>query len=111
MCVQNLRVSIHRKRANNILINQYSFIVNKYPHQIRRHHRLASGAGADRISQGMRLAFGHPLIRASQNKQFDKIIQIRISHSIQRGQVQKYIFASAKTISIKTKIHEPIQIH
>jgi hypothetical protein len=26
-----------------------------------RHHRLASGAGADRVSQGMCLAFGTPL--------------------------------------------------
>ncbi|MFH8080570.1 MAG: 50S ribosomal protein L16 [Candidatus Aenigmatarchaeota archaeon] len=36
----------------------------KYPHQILREHSLATGAGADRFSMGMRKAFGKPKGRA-----------------------------------------------
>ncbi|MBU5688109.1 MAG: 50S ribosomal protein L16 [Candidatus Aenigmarchaeota archaeon] len=36
----------------------------KYPHQILREHSLATGAGADRFSMGMRKAFGRPKGRA-----------------------------------------------
>jgi len=37
----------------------------KYPHQILREHSLATGAGADRFSMGMRKAFGKPKGRAA----------------------------------------------
>ncbi|MEM2932765.1 MAG: 50S ribosomal protein L16 [Candidatus Pacearchaeota archaeon] len=38
--------------------NNYYFIVAKYPHQILRENKIATGAGADRTSTGMQLAFG-----------------------------------------------------
>jgi large subunit ribosomal protein L10e len=44
--------------------NQYHVKVRKYPHQILREHKMAMGAGADRISDGMRGAFGKPVWHA-----------------------------------------------
>jgi len=38
--------------------NGYHLKVRRYPHQILREHKMAMGAGADRISDGMRRAFG-----------------------------------------------------
>jgi len=38
--------------------NEYHIKVRRYPHQILREHKMAMGAGADRISDGMRRAFG-----------------------------------------------------
>lgn len=38
--------------------NAYHLKVRRYPHQILREHKMAMGAGADRISDGMRGAFG-----------------------------------------------------
>ncbi|MCL4404563.1 50S ribosomal protein L16 [Candidatus Marsarchaeota archaeon] len=38
----------------------FYFKVLVYPHMIIREHRMATGAGADRISQGMSHAFGKP---------------------------------------------------
>ena len=38
--------------------NQYHLKVRRFPHQILREHKMATGAGADRISDGMRRAFG-----------------------------------------------------
>ncbi len=35
--------------------------VNVYPHHVLRENKVATGAGADRISQGMRRAFGKPV--------------------------------------------------
>jgi large subunit ribosomal protein L10e len=42
-------------------INEYHLKVRRYPHQILREHKMAMGAGADRISDGMRRAFGKPV--------------------------------------------------
>ncbi|MCW6167789.1 MAG: 50S ribosomal protein L16 [Thermoplasmatales archaeon] len=41
--------------------NQYHLKVRRYPHAILREHKMAMGAGADRISDGMRRAFGKPV--------------------------------------------------
>jgi large subunit ribosomal protein L10e len=41
--------------------NQFHLKVRRYPHQILREHKMAMGAGADRISDGMRGAFGKPV--------------------------------------------------
>ena len=38
--------------------NEFHLKVRRYPHQILREHKMAMGAGADRISDGMRHAFG-----------------------------------------------------
>ncbi len=41
--------------------NGYHLKVRRFPHQILREHKMATGAGADRISDGMRRAFGKPV--------------------------------------------------
>lgn len=38
--------------------NEYHLKLRRYPHQVLREHKMATGAGADRISDGMRRAFG-----------------------------------------------------
>jgi len=38
--------------------NEYHLKVRRFPHQVLREHKMATGAGADRISDGMRRAFG-----------------------------------------------------
>jgi len=45
-------------------LNEYHLKVRRYPHQILREHKMATGAGADRISAGMRRAFGKPVSHA-----------------------------------------------
>jgi len=41
--------------------NEFHLKVRRFPHQILREHKMAMGAGADRISDGMRRAFGKPV--------------------------------------------------
>lgn len=57
------RVAVVRV-MERVASNNFHFKVRKYPHQILREHKMATGAGADRISDGMRLAFGKPVSHA-----------------------------------------------
>jgi large subunit ribosomal protein L10e len=41
--------------------NEFHLKMRRFPHQILREHKMAMGAGADRISDGMRRAFGKPV--------------------------------------------------
>jgi len=49
-----------------------------YPHQILRENPIAVGAGADRISDGMRQAFGRPIGTAARISAGQKLITVRV---------------------------------
>lgn len=44
-----------------------------YPHHVLRENKQATGAGADRVSQGMRMAFGKPVGTAARVEVDQKI--------------------------------------
>ena len=48
-----------------------------YPHQILRENKQATGAGADRVSQGMRCAFGKNVGTAARVKRGQRFISIK----------------------------------
>jgi large subunit ribosomal protein L10e len=54
----------------------YKFIIRKYPHQILRENRMLSGAGADRISKGMRKSFGKPSDLAVRMKPNETLFEV-----------------------------------
>ncbi len=55
------RVSVNRKMTNDAGLDNFYLKIVPYPHQVIREHKMATGAGADRISSGMRAAFGRPV--------------------------------------------------
>jgi large subunit ribosomal protein L10e len=55
------RISINRKLLEFVGAGNYFLHIRPYPHQVIREHKMATGAGADRISSGMRMAFGRPV--------------------------------------------------
>ena len=50
-----------------------------YPHNVIREHKMASGAGADRVSRGMSLAFGKPISVAARLKPKQHVFMIKTS--------------------------------
>ncbi|MBI2543493.1 MAG: 50S ribosomal protein L16 [Candidatus Aenigmarchaeota archaeon] len=59
------------------LAKNYSMKVLVYPHQVIREKPLAQGAGADRYSRGMKLAFGKPTRRAVQTRAGQSLIKLK----------------------------------
>lgn len=59
------RIAANKLFEKKILKENYFFKINVYPHQCIREHSMLTGAGADRLSDGMRLSFGRPTGRAA----------------------------------------------
>jgi large subunit ribosomal protein L10e len=59
----------------------YYLRVAVYPHHVLREHKVATQAGADRLSQGMRRAFGVPTGTAARVKAGQDIIVIRANEN------------------------------
>jgi large subunit ribosomal protein L10e len=56
--LESARVTANKYLVEACGAQNYYMRVRPYPHQVLREHRQAVGAGADRVSQGMRHAFG-----------------------------------------------------
>ena len=55
----------------------YALRMHTYPHQILRENKQATGAGADRVSQGMRLSFGKNVGTAARVQRGQTVISIK----------------------------------
>lgn len=69
------RISANR-HISSLAGNGYRLMIRLYPHHVLRENKIAVGAGADRISDGMRHAFGTPVGTAARVKPGMKILTI-----------------------------------
>jgi len=67
------RVNINRKLIKDIGRMNFHFKLRTYPHHVLRENKQATGAGADRVSEGMRMAFGKAVGTAARVKPDQKI--------------------------------------
>jgi len=70
------RVAANRYVAKKAGRMNYFMKVRVYPHVVVRENKQATGAGADRVSQGMRRAYGKPVGTAARVRPGQKIITI-----------------------------------
>ena len=59
--LESARLSANRHLLKEIGEEGYKMVLRKFPHQVLRENKQATGAGADRVSDGMRQAFGKPV--------------------------------------------------
>ena len=67
-----------QKRAGSL---GYFLKIRTYPHEVLRENKMASGAGADRISSGMRAAFGKAVGTAARVKSDQPLMTIRVNRT------------------------------
>ena len=77
--MEGSRVSVNKAMEKLAGPDNYFIKVLVYPHQILREHALATGAGADRFSMGMRKAFGRPKGRAARIEENQRVYQIKVN--------------------------------
>ncbi len=80
IALEAARISANRyisKKAGNA----YHLKLRLYPHNVLRENKIATGAGADRISQGMRAAFGRPVGTAARVQAGTKIMTIETTEA------------------------------
>lgn len=70
------RSNMNRRLMKSIGRANFHFKIRPYPHHVLREHKQATGAGADRISEGMRLAFGKPVGTAARVVPRQKVFTI-----------------------------------
>lgn len=74
--LESARLSANRHLIKELGEGNYKMILRKFPHHVLRENKQATGAGADRVSDGMRQAFGKPVGTAARIANGDRIFTI-----------------------------------
>ncbi|MCL4365194.1 MAG: 50S ribosomal protein L16 [Candidatus Marsarchaeota archaeon] len=68
---------VANKHLERELVNNFYLTLVTYPHNVIREKKRATGAGADRLSQGMSLSFGSPSSVAARVKKGQVVFRLR----------------------------------
>jgi len=107
-----------RQTSNRILEKElgekgYFMKIMIYPFHILRENPLASGAGADRMSTGMKMSFGKPIGAAAQVRKGQKICIVRVNKEgieIAKNALKRVSKKIPNSYSISIKENKPVTI-
>jgi len=74
--LESARITVNRAMEKKAGSANYRLVIRVYPHAVLRENKQATGAGADRVSQGMRAAYGKNVGTAAQIQPNQTIITI-----------------------------------
>ncbi len=73
------RIAANRYLTNTAGRSGFYLKIKLYPHEILRENKQATGAGADRVSDGMRHAFGKAVSLGAKAKKGQEIMGVRVN--------------------------------
>jgi large subunit ribosomal protein L10e len=74
--LESARIAANRFLEKKIGVNDYRLTISVYPHHVLRENKQATGAGADRVSQGMRASFGKTVGTAARVNRGQTIMKV-----------------------------------
>jgi large subunit ribosomal protein L10e len=72
------RIFANRYLVKGVGRKNFYLKIRLYPHHVLRENKLATGAGADRVSSGMRHAFGRAVGTAARVKRGQKMLTVAV---------------------------------
>jgi large subunit ribosomal protein L10e len=79
--LESARITVNRAMEKKVGSSNYRVKIRVFPHVVLRENKQATGAGADRVSQGMRSSFGKVVSTASEIKPNQTIISIETTEA------------------------------
>lgn len=76
--LESARVAANSYMMRELKRVNYFLKLRVYPHDVLRENKMATGAGADRVQDGMRLAFGRPIGTAARVDIGQPIFSVRV---------------------------------
>ena len=73
------RITLNRYLTKSVGAINYHSKFRIYPHQILRENKMATGAGADRISSGMKYAFGKAVGAAARVREGQTVLTLYVN--------------------------------
>ena len=106
--IRHNAIEAARIAANKVLTDKlgetgYLLHVRIFPHIVLRENKMIATAGADRLQEGMRRAFGKPTSRAARVRQGQEVMDVYVNESALKL-AQNALAESAKKLPMPCKI-------
>jgi len=79
--LESARITVNRAMEKKVGSANYRLRIRVYPHVVLRENKQATGAGADRVSQGMRAAYGKAVGTAAEVQRNQMIITVETNEN------------------------------
>ena len=79
LALEAARIAANRHLRKVATREHYFLRILVYPHHVVREHRMMAFAGADRLQDGMRKAFGKPFATAARVKRDQKLMSVQVN--------------------------------
>ena len=109
--IEAARVAMNKKLSEEE--ESYHLLVKAYPHVILRENKMIATAGADRLQEGMRRAWGKPSNRAARVVSGTVLFEVK-TYNNKMGKIKESMDAAKsklpfRTQMLTTEISEPKQ--
>ncbi len=101
--LESSRITANRTLEKRAGTNDYKLTIKAYPHHVLRENKQATGAGADRVSQGMRASFGKTVGIAAREKTNQVVMTVEAYN-------QNIIFTKESLKKASSKLPSPCTI-
>lgn len=101
--LESARIAANRILLDAAGLTNYHLKIRVFPHEVLRENKQATGAGADRVSQGMRLAFGKAIGTAARVREGQEIMTVYVAPA-------NFKLAKKSLISAGYKLPTPISL-
>ena len=103
IALESARRQLHREIELNIGMDYY-MAISIYPHHILRENKMLTGAGADRMSQGMSHSYGSNVGRAAQVKKGQPIFTVGLPSEDALKKFREYYHFTKQKLPCKTHV-------
>lgn len=93
--MESARIVVQKYLEKDLGVSNFHFKVRTYPHHVLRENVMATGAGADRVQQGMRQSFGKPIGKAARIKAGQPLFTVYTNENPQTMQLVKKVLRTA----------------
>lgn len=110
--LEAMRVIVNKNLTRLLGENNYYMRVKLYPHHVLREHKMMAFAGADRLQEGMRRAFGKPVGRAVRIYPGDVLVEVwAIAGTLPYSEVEEKVKEALRVGTSKLPIPMRIAVY
>ena len=101
--LESARISANKILTDELGETGYFMHIKVYPHIVLRENKMIATAGADRLQEGMRRAFGKPTSRAARVRQNQELIDVYVNESALKL-AQKALADCSKKLPMQSRV-------
>ena len=101
--IEAARIAVLRRLEAKLPKNGFYYRIKMVPHHVIRENPLAAGAGADRLSTGMKHSFGKTIGTASQVKKGAVVMEVYLPEGMENFGREAFRVGSSK-LTLRTTV-------